>query len=303
MNDIVQALRFHTSVDYTLYKRHEAMQYNLFVPLIVDPVYIVPFEVAYDKSGGDYSLLTTAEVVNFRTGRTVDLLSYFTFMYFTNSEITKQYISYASGSIMPALKQGIYYIHLVNGDDEWWSDLFKVGIYNEQISIEYTNDDQFSNIIFHSRQMLSATYRGRSFDNGEYSEHSESQKTIDNRDVYTYRRVDKLRSCEILGDSNVVDLLKVVQMCSSVYFTDESGKRDLIEILEVATEPQGKSNYLKVTFKYWIKKDSSISVQLTPTVRTYTQSPVSVTPPEEVQGGLKHGGKILTHGGKPLKKG
>jgi hypothetical protein len=285
MNEVIQPLRFHTSEAYKMINRHTLLNYFNFVPLIVDRSLLTPFQVDCDyvASTPEYDPLTTAELINFRTGEVTNLLPYLTFVHYVDSlsNSTRLYIQFWGASTLPAIKYGVYYLHLANTTEEWWSDQFKTGHYNT-VKIEYSNTVSFAGIPVSDRAFMSAMYEGRSFDSGEYLEHSEANKDKDNFDIFTYRRSDKLRNLILRGDSNVIDVCKLAQMCTTVYITDETGKRSLVEITEISPEPVSHSNYVNVILKYRVKANSIISVNLTPSKRLFTQLPTGTPDPVNI---------------------
>jgi hypothetical protein len=284
--EIVQPLRFHTEDEYRLINRHLLLNYLNFVPLIADKKRLLPFTLFCEKTGlTSVNEITTAEVINYRTNQSIDLLPYLTFVFsFDDADNpTKQYIQYwdnISGQF-PGLKQGIYSLHLKSADEEWWSDQFKVGYYDRTISFLYQAPYSFAGITI-SPKFYKATYQGSSYDTGEYSEHSVVSKDQNNYDRYSFFRSDKLRGVSFLGDSNAVDLIKqIIQPLSFmgiVYLIDEVGKTRAVEISEVTPEPVSRSNYLNIILKYRVKDNSINTSERTPMVKVHTQYPPETEP-------------------------
>ena len=296
MNEVIQPLRFYDNADYRLVNRHSLLNYFNFVPLIVDRKYLVPFQVDCVKTSLTENPLTTADLINYRTGATVNLLNHLVFTFKVDNILAPQrlYIQYLSNSTLSNLPYGVYYIHLVNAEGEWWSELFKIGSYTNTVTLEYTNATSFSGVLNPQKTLMKAMYEGRTFDAGEYSKHSEGYKDKDNFDKYTYKRFDKLRTLWIRGDSNVADLIELIQLCDTVYLTDETGKRSEIEIMETAPETVSRGNYMDILAKYRIKDNSIISVNTTPSYNLFYQAPVA-TP-----SGLTFDGDALTFDGNTL---
>lgn len=277
MNEILQPLRCYDALAKLLVKRHEAIGYKNIVPLIASRTTLLPFLLTCVKTDATENLITTCTAVNYKTSVAIDIKSYMAFKFglddLTNP--TKQYISYDGTSTIPALPQGIYYLHLASTDDEWFAGLFKVGFYTKVCTIEFTNSKSFGNLwtVAESTQIYyKATYEAYTFDQGEYSEYSEANKNDDNVDKYTYRRIDKLRVIALLGDSDALDTLQTAKICDTIYLTDEIGNRSLIEIMDVSTTEVGQSNYLTIILKYRIKENSIISVNETQVVYFFDQT-------------------------------
>ena len=287
MNEIIQPLRFYTAEAYRVLNRHAILNYFNFVPLIVDRKYLLPFQVDCAKTNINLSgievinELTTASLINYRTGAIVNLLSYLNFEFRVDdlTAPTWQYIRYYKDSALSNQPYGVYYIHLASEDGEWYSELFKMGSYANTITLEYNNSASFAGMQTSDSSFMKAIYEGRTFDAGEYSKHTEGYKDKDNFDIYSYRRFDKLRTLWIRGDSNVADLIEFVQLCSEVYLTDEVGKRSEIEIMEATPETVSRGNYLDIFVKYRIKGNSIISVNSTPSYQWFVQVPAGGTIP------------------------
>jgi hypothetical protein len=101
------------------------------------------------------------------------------------------------------------------------------------------------------------------FSNSDFDVFQESVKDEDDLDEFGYQRMGQLRTCRIFGDINILKNIKFIWLASNVegsevYFTNEAGHRNLIQIIESpVSDPVDETNYLKITFKYKIK-DSDI---------------------------------------------
>lgn len=312
-NKTFQPLRFYTDNTSNLALRNAQYYYKNIVPLIASRTKLLPFQLyrptltTYVLTSGDY---ISVYVVNFKTGVIRDITTEISLDIGTREIGVGDYEQYATydgkTTFTTAFGQGLYYIHAVSKDGyHYYSDLFKVGFF-ETIDIEFKNSYSFGNLWF-SDFWYKASYEGMTYDPGEYSEYSESNKNDDNLDKFTYQRIDKLRAVSVLVDSNGLDTLKMAKMCDSVYITDELSIRQAIEIMDVASEPFAKSNYITAVLKYRVIDDSIITVKPTNVTLKYLQigTPGSVTPPvvTEIEGITLHGTPITLGGTKiTLKK-
>jgi hypothetical protein len=326
MNEIIQPLRAYSSLDYMLHKRNETLKLNNIVPLIASNVNLLPFIVSnirtYPKE--TQNIVTTCEVVNIQTGAIHDVVSNLTFKfgYDNQNTPTREYIFYQGTSLISRLPQGNYYIHLKNAqsatvDNEWFLGPFKIGPFTPSCTFEFYNEKSIGHLWMPSKpSYYKAIYEAWSFDQSEFNEYSEVYPNDDNYDIPTYKRFDKLRAVQVLGDSNTLDVLKIMQMCktnlnysyNNIYLTDEAGKRSLVEIMDIQPEPQGRTNYMSITVKYRVLADSIISVVETPVITApFMQighpptDPVTPPTPTPVSDGLTFDNEDLTFGGKTLK--
>lgn len=275
MNEILQPLRMYDTLAYALYKRNEALRFNNIVPLIASSTSLLPFTFSCVKNNATPNNITTCEAINHRTGKVHDILSYMTFKFGLDDmdNPSRFYGIYTGSSIISPLPQGIYRLHLASSDDEWFSDIFKVGHFRYTTSIEFHNDTSFAHtwMTVPILALYKATYETFTFDSFEFDEFDEVYKDKDNRDLYSYRRIDKIRSLVIFGDSNAFDCLKMAQLCDMVYITDEVGQRKLARIHDVIPTGIDKSNYAEIIVKYSFDADSIITVTETPVSNFFSQ--------------------------------
>jgi hypothetical protein len=302
-NKIYQPLRFYTDNASNLALRNAQYGYKNIVPLVASRTKLLPFQLYRPSittlilSGGDY---ISVYVVNYKTGVITDLTSQITLTIGTR-EIGvgdyEQYVTYdGNTTFSSALGQGVYYIHAISKDSyHYYSDLFKVGFF-DTIDIEFNNSYSFGNL-WMNNFYWKASYEGMTYDPGEFSEYSESNKNDDNLDKFTYQRVDKLRAVSILVDSNGIDTLKMAKMCDSVYITDELGIRQSVEIMDITAEPFNKSNYITCILKYRVIDDSIITVKPTIVTVQYSQTGTTVI---EAPGVLTFDGRNITFDGQTI---
>lgn len=282
MNDIIQPLRFYTATSYQLNNRHVLLNFNNIVPLIVDKTHLLPFCLYNAKTDTSEHAITICSAIRL-DGLTYNILANMDFEFYWDNLITptKQYIFYPGTSTIPALRHGIYYLHLSDGTNHWYSDLFKVGVYST-CTLEFKHTYSFGNLVMPTGKYYKASYRCYTFDPAEFLEYSDVNKNDDNFDIPAYQRIDKLRTCLLLGDSNAFDAIKLIQLMDTIYITDEIGKRSLIEISEVSQSTKG-GNYMNISLKYRIKDDSIITVNKTLSSLKNTQEGTAfVTPGEEI---------------------
>jgi hypothetical protein len=310
-NQVWQPLRFYTALTEKLAYRHAVLKYHNIVPLIASSTALLPFEVVYPVATSLEVIPSVIDVniyvVNSQTGVIRDISSNLTKL-FGKREITpgdyEMYIAYPGLSVITALRQGIYYLHVVFMEGEtnvyhWYSDDFRVAFCNT-ITFSFKNSSSFGNLWMHG-YYWKASYKGINYDNGDFSEYSESSKTIDQYDRFTYRRKDKIHTTALLLDSNGLDALKMASMCDQVLITDELGLQNTIEIMEITPVPLGLSYFHNTVVKYRIMADSIISVnkQNISLFATQQGSLTIVHPVEESTGVTLHGEPIKL-GGVPI---
>jgi hypothetical protein len=172
------------------------------------------------------------------------------------------YIAYPGLSAITPLTQGLFYIHAVlYGSEEthWYSDDFKCGFYNNVISVSFRNSKSFGNLWMHDFYWK-ASYTGINYDTGEFDQFDSVRKDIDNHDIFTYRRKDKIRALSLQVDSNGLDAMNMAAMCSDVLITDEIGLQWNAEILGIEPTPIAHSYYHNLIVKYRVVADSIVSV-------------------------------------------
>lgn len=306
MNEILQPLRSYSSLAEMLVKRHEYLNYKTIVPLIASRTTLIPFTLVCSKTDTHEHLITTCTAVNYKTGVAINILANMSFTFGLDNVANplKQYIVYTGNSIIYALPQGVYYLHLISEDDEWFVGLFKVGFYTKVCTFEFRNSTSFGDMWMIPKQFgittthyYKAVYEAYTFDQGEFNEYSEANKNDDNFDIFTYQRADKLRAVAILGDSDALDALKIIKMCDTIYLTDERGIRSEVELMEITGDGFGQSNYLTIIVKYRIIGNSIISVNETPVENTFMQTGINEVVESD---NLTLGGHPLHLGGTPI---
>jgi len=309
MNEILQPLRVHDSLNYLLAKRHEALKYNVVVPLVADRNKLLPFCIVQTPQLAWASQLTVTicEAINYNTGKVHNIMPYMTFFHglddMTNPN--HQYILYSGNSSLSPLPQGIYYLRIVQNTKTWYIGPFKVGFFTNTTTFEWYTSNPFGHAWMKTPLSIyyKAVYNSFTYDSGEVLEYSEVQKNRDNYEIPTYQRSDKLRNVVIFGDSDALDCMRYVAMISrevlgTVYLTDEVGKRSIVEITDVEPTGIGNGNYLQISVKYRVKANSIISVNKTPVLNHFRQDALIVYEPTTV--GLTFGDEPLVFGNEPL---
>jgi len=310
-NKIYQPLRFYTDNVSKIHLRHDTYGYKNIVPLVASRTQLIPFElfrsVTTPAEWVEGAMVTDIYVVNFKTNVETRVTRYLT-LYFGQRVIApsdyEMYISYKGNSTIPALNQGLYYIHAIMNTDgttpyHLYSDLFKVGFYST-IDIEFKNSYSFGNLWMRDFYWK-ASYEGQTYDPAEYSEYAESNKDDDNFDKFTYQRIDKLRAVSLLVDSHALDTLKMSKMCDEVYITDELS-RERIEIIDISGETFNKSNYITAVLKYRVVTDSVISVNKESIIYMGSQYSTGGLAPAVTldDGSITFDGEPITFGGQNI---
>lgn len=309
MNEILQPLRVHDSLSYMLPKRHEALRYNVIVPLVADRNKLLPFCIAQtvQPTWASQLTVTTCEAINYNTGAVINILPYMTFFHGLDdmTKPTYQYILYSGNSTLPPLPQGVYYLKVIQGTRTWYIGPFKLGFFTNITTFEWYTSSPFGHAWMKTPLAIyyKSVYNSFTYDAGEVLEYSEVQKNRDNYEIPTYQRSDKLRSVVIFGDSDALDCMRYVAMISRevlgrVYLTDEVSKRQLVEITDVEPTGVGTGNYLQIAVKYRVKANSIISANKTPVLNHFRQDATEVYNPTTV--GLTFGDEPLVFGNEPL---
>jgi hypothetical protein len=296
MTKIIQPLRIYSAIGDQMVYRHNAIDYNLIVPLLSSSTSLPPFCITTAKTGIAHPLITSCKAVRRGVGTQTELITYldFSFAWDSPTSPTKQYIFHAGESTIPALKYGIYHLVLTDGTNTWYSDHFRVGNYQQTIQVDFTSTDSFSGL-WMTASPYKAKYVSYTYDPGTYDEYQESHKDDDAIDVITYNRFNKLRGFFVLGDSNVMDCLKMASVCDTIYLTNELGSRERIKIVSVTPEPVKRSNYIVVSVTYLVYSDDIITVNHDATTNVYDQDGTSVV---EVTGGLTFDGEDVYFNGE-----
>lgn len=298
MNEIIQPLRFYTSTTLQIKNRHTKLGFNNIVPLVADRSHLLPFCLYNSKSNSTESEITVCSLIR-SDGLTYNILSRMTFEFYWDDLVnpTKQFIYYDGGSTLLNIRFGIYYLHISDGTNNWYSDYFKIGIYDTCL-IEYSNTYSFGNLVMPSGKFYKAYFRSYTYDQGESLEFSEVNKDEDNYDIPTYQRFDDIRTCLILGDSTTKQFLKILPMMDTIYITDELGVRSLIKVTGVDPSSISKGNYLSLALKYYIVENSIISVVKTPSSLKNRQIGADF---EADVDGITFNGETITFNGEPVK--
>jgi hypothetical protein len=256
MNNLIQPLRLHTTEAERLHYRQLFYKYKVLPPLVMPSTSLIPF-VFYEYVDFEFLPIIKCSVINYDTAVEQDITANMTFIFGITNYYT--YMYYPGTSTISALKPGRYYIYIKTGyNTEFWSDLFLVGSY-KTVFFEFKNTKTIVNGPWFRDENYKAYYRGLTMDEGEFDEYAESFQDLNNFPVYSYQRHDKLRTAVLLGDSNVVDCLKMISKCDTVFLTDEVNDSHQVVITDVDADKRG-GNYMNVNVKYRIIGNSYISV-------------------------------------------
>jgi hypothetical protein len=284
MNEYMQPIRCYTDINRRLLNRELKGKYNQ-IPLLIIPLiagspnrfYLPPLFIVrnrcYPPETGDTRIdITAFELIEKTTGRIINLLSYISYIIGKNETPTigyyyDDYIYYNGKNVLSGIRQGIYCLHLADENNsfsdnyvkqDWYSDYFSIGYFTDTVKFEYRNSKNFAHVWFPEGDYYSFNLRCISKDSGEYFEYKETQKDINGYEFNTFNRTDKLRMLSLMGDSNIFDCIKFMQICDDCWLTDETGFRGKIKIDTVETQQNG-NNYLTINIKYYYLDNSIIS--------------------------------------------
>jgi hypothetical protein len=304
MNNI-QPIKFYSSRAETLSAR-KAIRGDYSVPsIVIDRNSFIPFCLKRVKTqhnteevAAKYPI-TTCNIINVDTGKVINLLSKFKFNIGTGKQIAytsaEEYILYAGNSTNLNLPKGLYYFEIKDSYDypgetynSWYSNDFRLTFKSKTVKFEFRNaytlsdnDIWFPETInripfFYILELPMPTY-----ETGEYFDFADSIKDINEFSQYGFQVFYKIRGCKFIVDSDVLDCIKLIKLISNaptgtVYMTDESGTRNLIEITDLQIEPIS-GHYATVDVKYRVK-DSEIRSNLLQSVEATFYQESTETP-------------------------
>ena len=264
MIEIKQPLKFYSTNGQQLRYRNAKEGSKNMYPLYVSRTALMPFILQREKDMSTQALQytkilpTSIIATNILTNATYDITANITFRYAvlsTNPEVSTGYdfALYKGDSVISALPQGLYEIAITDSaGNTFYSETFKIWFPTKSVKFEYRNSFSFNNHWFFGNDFFfHMAFETVTIPKGEYDEYLATENDRYEHTYKTEQRKDEIFTVPLIVDENVYSAIQIMEMCDTVYLTDELGIRNKIDITGVNVEDIIGNN-LQITIDYRI---------------------------------------------------
>jgi len=312
MIETYQPLRFYTSANYQLRVKQGKFNFNPIMSLVVDKQHLLPFcirRTKYAETQAEQANainLIIAKVINIANNREYDIKLNLTIDYGFRGDSSLdenqvyEYALYRGQSTITSLPQGRYQIYLKDEElNEFYSEIFGIWFPQYTVKFEYRNSGgDLNDLWFYKGMYYKMEFESFMYSVGEYEGLVTSLADGWGHNKITRRRKDEIYACDIFTDSKIYGSLHAMQFCDTIYFTDESGQRYLIEITDLPIIDFSKGGHFNVSVKFRIIENMLIS---TPRNISWISTTEGESPVEEDKS-LQIGGRKVKIGGKTINR-
>lgn len=208
------------------------------------------------------------------------------------------YICYFGNSNLTAsIDTGTYYLHITDGTNNWYTELFCVRDGESYIEFEYSNIFDKWGFVYNGGSIIGfknrLRLRTRLVDSTEWEEYKEVITDYDLNETVTYSKRTKIYSCSAVVWDYTRDALELMRSHTDISIKYDGNESDILEIKSIEYEKIGNTDYANAVIKF--------------TLRDYIYEPsenLSITAVNNASFYLllNTGGKILmNNGGKIIK--
>jgi len=308
MRDTYQPLSIYSSQEYQLRVTQGLINHNVIPTMYMSRTHLLPFIVHRLKPGDDISEqntivhFTIIEVQNIHNNKTYDILENLAFQFGVraDNDLVNQYHDYAlyrGESTIPALPQGVYQLYLKDdNDNEFYSEIFKIFFPQYTVKFEFNNSKDINDLWFFENLYYTFEFEAITYSTAEFDELLSVIVDKWDHNVKTKQRKDEIMGVDIFADTRILRAFHALEFCDTVYITNETGQRNLVEITEITPNQSTRGGHAEFTVKYRIIENMLTSERK---LITYIGADDG-TDPVIHQKGLFIGGKKLKIGNKKL---